>query len=89
MFYGPAAVVEALGRVDVHMRQAGFLASRTTVDAVVRQEAARVDLRVTVDAGPRSILREVDRRGRRCEEADRGAGHRLDAGRAGRSAGGW
>jgi len=59
MFYGPAAVVEALGRVDVHMRQAGFLASRTTVDAVVRQEAAQVDLRVTVDAGPRSVLREV------------------------------
>ena len=59
MPYRPSEIAEALGRVDGRLRQAGFLASRTTIDAVVRQPAARVDLRVAVDAGPRSILRDV------------------------------
>jgi len=57
--YRASAVTEALGRIDGRMRQAGFLASRTTVDAIVLPEAEQVDLRVTVEAGPQSILRNV------------------------------
>ena len=57
--YSASAVTAAMGRVDGHLRQAGFMASRTTVDAIVLPEAAQVDLRVAVDAGPQSILREV------------------------------
>jgi outer membrane protein insertion porin family len=57
--YSASAVTEALGRVDGHLRQSGFLASRTTVDAIVLPEASQVDLRVTVEPGPQSILRSV------------------------------
>ena len=59
MPYRPSEIAEALGRIDGRLRRAGYLASRTTVEAIVRQPAARVDVRVTVDAGPRSILRDV------------------------------
>ena len=81
------SIAEALGRIDRRLRRAGFLASRTTVEAVVRQPAARVDLRVDRGCRPAVDPAGRRRRGRRCGQAARRARHRADTGRAHRSAG--
>ena len=57
--YRPTVLAEGVARVDTLFREAGFLTAATTVDTVVRPQDARVDVKVVVNSGPRSILREV------------------------------
>ena len=59
MRFQSAALADAVDRVEHRFRQAGFLEARAAVEATVAVKEPRVDIDLLVEAGPRSILRDV------------------------------
>ena len=59
MRYQRAALADGLDQIERRFRRAGFLEARASVATKVDVKEPRVDIDVLVEAGPRSILRDV------------------------------
>jgi outer membrane protein assembly factor BamA len=57
--YRPSALADGVDQIERRFRQAGFLEARVAADTKVSATAPRVDVDVLVQAGPRSMLRDV------------------------------
>ncbi len=63
LIYTPAAVREAITRVDATYRQNGFNSERASVQITPHRDTGRVDLQLTIDEGPQQVLTGIDTSG--------------------------